>query len=121
MDNIDIQRAIENKISLLEKMRTQLQNRAETKAKTSSDYDKAIAICILKLKNGQLMELDGEKIQDPATTIIEKIAKGICWKEKLEMEKGEQLYKALTSSIECVKSELNGLQSIFKVSRDLMR
>jgi hypothetical protein len=116
MDVIDTNRAIENKIALLSQCRSQLQKRAEEKAKAIADYDKAIAICMLRMKNKQLMELDGQKIEDPPNTLVEKLAKGICWKERLDMEKADSLYKALISSMDSIQAEMNGLQSISRTS-----
>ena len=103
---------IHKKIDILEKMRVQIKDRAERKAETIAEYDRKLAVNIMKLKNGIEMELDGEKISNPPATLIEKIAKGIIWKERLEMEKADGLYKSIISNIDSVQSELNGLQSI---------
>jgi len=105
---------IEEKIKLLAKIRGVIKSRAEDKAKSSAGYDKKIAITIMSLQAGKEVELEGEKIQSPPATITEKIAKGVCWEEKLEMDKAEALYKCAISNINSVSSELNGLQSIFR-------
>ena len=58
------------------------------------------------------MDIEGEVIKDPPATALEKIAKGICYKEKLEMDKADAEYKSLITYIDIVESQLNGWQSI---------
>ena len=111
-DLIEIKTKILKATDLLAKMRVEIKARAERKAKAISNYDKALAVTIIGLKNGKKMILDGEEIEKPPTTILEKIAKGICYKEKLELEEAEALYKSLISNIDSLKAELNGYQSI---------
>ena len=93
-------------------MRAEIKNRAKARAETISNYERQISVTIIKLKNGVRFEVDGEEIQNPPVTIIEKIAKGICYESKLDMELAEGEYKSLITNIETVKAELNGLQSI---------
>ena len=112
MDTINIAQKILRCIEELRKGRKLLQERAEAKAIAISEYDRAITVTILKLKSGQMMELDGEKVENPQTTIIEKIAKGICWKERLEMEKAEAMYRNAVSGMNSLQAELNGMQSL---------
>lgn len=114
MDVIKVAEQIEIKISQIDKIRSVISERGKLKAKCLSNYDKAIAITILKLKNGVEMELEGEKIVNPPTTIIEKISKGICWQEKLNMEEADISYKSAITNLDAVQSQLNALQSINK-------
>ena len=60
------------------------------------------------------MELDGQKVVDVQTTVLEKIAKGICWKDRLELEQAEGEYKSLMTNLDVVKTEMMGLQTIYK-------
>ncbi len=112
MNVIDVSEKIQGKIAEIDKFRKVLRERAEKKAQTVAEYDKQIALILMGLRNGKSYELDGEKITDPPTTIMEKIAKGICWKEKLEMDTAEVLYKSVITNLDCVCSQLNGFQSI---------
>ena len=112
MEILKVADEIQKKIAELEKAKNHLRERSEKKAETSAEYDKAMAISIMKLRNGVELDLEGEKIKDPPATIIEKIAKGICFKEKLEMEKADAEYKSLITYISTVESQLNGWQSI---------
>lgn len=119
MDIIDTAKSIQRKIALLEKGRDILKERSEEKAKSMAEYDRVIALTIIKLKNGQVFELDGEKVQNPPSTLIEKLAKGICWKEKLAMERGEAEYKNAIVGMDAIKAEMNGYQSIHKNMTDM--
>lgn len=96
----------------LESMKIKLKERAHRKAKSIADYDKFLAITIIKIRNGKEVTFEGEVIKDPPVTLIEKLAKGICYSQRLEMETAEAEYKSLITAIETTKAELNGLQSI---------
>ena len=110
---------IENRITALSIGRKELGKRTRVKAQTISDYEKAIAITIIKLKNGTEFELDGNKIENPIASITEKIARGICWQEKLDMETAEGLYKTAIVGMQAIQAEMNGYQSIYKHLEEL--
>ena len=111
-DIIQVNNEIEAKIKLLEKMRVEIKGRAEEKAAALSEYDKQLAITIIRLKNNNIDEWEGEKLVNIQATVLEKIARGICWEAKLKMEKADAMYKSLISNIDSVQAELNGWQSI---------
>ena len=112
MELIELNNAIESKIKILEKMRTEIKSRAEQKANTISEYDKQLAITIIKLKNNNIKEWEGEEIVNLPATLIEKIAKGICSQSRNNMEIADGMYKSVISNIDSVQAELNGYQSI---------
>ncbi len=114
MDIIKISDQIEKKIQELEVAKKHLQKRSEKKAVTNSDYDKALALVMLRLRNKIITEFEGEQIGDLPATVLEKIAKGICYKERLEQEKSDAEYKSLITYISTVESQLNGWQSIYR-------
>ena len=114
MEVIKISKEIESRIEGLKSLRGRIKHFSETRAKSMSEYEKQLAITIIKLKNGEVMELEGNKIEAPPATVMEKIAKGMCYKAKLDMETAEALYKGLIVSINAVEAELNGFQSIFR-------
>lgn len=113
-DLIDLSKQIQSKIDTLVRMRSELKERAINKASTKAEYEKQVAIRMIKLRNGVVMELDGETIENPPATIIEKLSRGMCWQECLAMEEAEGLYKSLTTNLQIVQAELNGLQSILR-------
>jgi hypothetical protein len=116
MDLITISNKIKEKISLIESIQTSIKQRGVDRAITISEYDKKLAINIMMLRSSdQPVQFIGKYIQPPIqTTIIEKIAKGLCWKEKLEMEKAEALYKSCVSNLNATMATLNALQSLHR-------
>ncbi len=112
MELIKVAEMIEQKIKLLEVGRKALKERADRKAETIATYEKRIAMVMLELKSGVEMLWEGQTIKDPPTTIVEKLARGMCWQEKLEMEKCDAEYRNAIAGLACIQAELNGYQSI---------
>jgi len=112
MDIISVAQQIESKIKTLEQGRKLLQERAENKANTIAEYEKALAKILIKLRNGITFEFEGEKIKDPPATITEKIARGLVYKERIAMDLAESEYKNAIEGLRCIEAELNGWQSI---------
>ena len=98
---INVANAIDDKIQQLEKMRAEIRSRTVDKAKAISEYDKALAKSIFILRE------NGNPV-----SIVEKLAKGECFKERYDLELADGLYKSLISNMNCVQAELNGMQSI---------
>ena len=113
-DPIAVAELIQDKILELDNERPRLFDTSQSKAQAISDYDRAMALVVLKLKNGTIKEFEGEPINGIAVTLIPIIAKGICWRECFTKEAEEAGYKAVISNIEAIKAGLNGLQSINK-------
>lgn len=112
MEIVDVANEIKTKINILVDARKKLLEKGNIKSQKLSEYEKYLSIVIIRLKNGISYEFEGEKISNPPVTLIEKIAKGICWKEKLEQDKSETDYKSLIIFIQTVESEVNALQSL---------
>ena len=112
METLTLANAINEKIATLKKMRAELKDRSVNKANSIAVYERELAKIILKLRNGEKLTFEGQEVESPPVTIIEKIARGICWNERLEMETADALYRSLITNIDCVQAELNGLQSI---------
>ena len=103
---------IEEKIKQLEKLTSMLKDRAEAKAKTSAEYDKQMALVIVKIRNKAIKEYEGFTLDDLPANLLEKIAKGICYQARLDMDIGKNSYKSLITAIETTRSILNGWQSV---------
>ena len=114
MEIVKISDEIQKKINLLEKGRRQLQEKANYKAETIGNYDRKLAIVLIRLKTGQPISLDGNIIEKPPASIMEKIAKGICWEEALAKEQATAEYALTVTKLQIVQAELNALQSIFR-------
>jgi hypothetical protein len=112
MELIKLSEQMQVLIKDLGSLRRMLRQSGISKAEALAEYDKSIAKTIIQLKNGVKFTLEGQEIVNPPTTITEKIAKGICWHEKLKADEKETLYKSLIANIEVIKAQLNALQSI---------
>ncbi len=112
MDLLTIAKLIYGRVQELERLKADLSHLAESKASTAALYDKNLAMTIVGLKNGKEYELETVKIAEQPTTIIEKVAKGIIWKDKLAMDSAESAYKNAFKIIELTQAQLNGYQSI---------
>lgn len=111
---------IEMMIGKIEALVEQIPEISMEKANGTSNYDRAMAITVLKLKNKQILsmqDLDGSRIaiDNPPATLIPLIAKGICYKEAFDKEVSEAGYKGIITMIDAHRAMLNGYQSIFKV------
>jgi len=114
MELIAVSKRIEEKIRTLELGREILKEYAQNKANTIANYEKAIAKVLIRLKNGDEFTLEGEVIKSPPASVMEKIAKGICFNEKLAQELAEAQYKNAIVGMGAIEAELNGYQSIFR-------
>ena len=112
MELIEISHRINEKIELLEKGRSLLLKRARRKAESIANYEKVLAITIIKLKANAIPEIFGMEIDNLPATLIEKTARGLIYSEKLEMELAEAEYKAAIVGMSAIQAELNGYQSI---------
>ena len=111
-DILDNKARIEQKIIALEEERNLLLGLSMERAIAISNYDRAIALTMLKLMNEQLLNFENQEIKKVSVTTAKDFAKGICWREKLKVEESDGKYRACVSNIDCIKAELNGLQSI---------
>ena len=76
-----------------------------------SEYDKEFAKVLIGLKTGKRYMLDDEIIENPPATIMDKIAKGICWQIALERDKAKTNYLLTKANIETSRALLNAEQT----------
>lgn len=119
MEITKVAQAIESKIQLLETARNLLKERGETKARTIAEYEKALALAIIKLKNNAITEWETFSTEKLPVTLIEKVARGMCYQEKLNMEVAESGYKSLIVSISAIEAQMNAWQSISRYLKDV--
>jgi len=112
MDIQTVAAEIREKIDRLRDGRKDLARRADNKANAIGEYEKHLAIVLIGLRNGKEYVLDGVAIKDPPVTIAERIARGICYQEKINAEKAEAEYRNAIAGMSALEAELNGLQSI---------
>lgn len=114
-DIFEIAKKIHAKIAELENLRESILPASTQKATDNSNYERELALTIVKLKNGAINDFEGIEIPSPCpVTLIKDIAKGICFKESFKKEDSDGAYKGLITIIDSVKAELNGLQSLNK-------
>lgn len=107
-------------IQEIKKERSRIKPAATEKARAISNFKSKKAITVLKLKNRLITEMTdkdtGEIVEIPPlpATVITDIAEGICWYELLQKEESDAMYKAIIATLESIRAELNGLQSISK-------
>jgi hypothetical protein len=119
-DAISYAQKIENMIQVIDQLVDQLDDASMDKANGIANYDRAIAITILKIKNGEITQMEDFDaniipFKGLPATLITQVAKGICWKEIFDKEAGDAGYKGITTKIEARKAQLNGYQSINKI------
>lgn len=113
-DPLKVADLIQHKIAELDEERPKLFDTAQSKAQAIAEYDKALAIASLKLRNGTISQLEGEPVRNLPANLIPIVAKGLCYQECFNKEAEEGCYKAVISNIDAIKAGLNGLQSLNK-------
>jgi len=119
MELMAVSRKIEDKIALLEQGRESLKDKVTVLVNASANYDKQLAITLLKLENKAIPEWEGQDCSKLAKSNMKKIAEGMCWKYKLDADTADKQYRLTLTRLECIKQELNGFQSINKYSGDI--
>lgn len=112
MDVLTVAKKINFKITQLEELKAALESTSAQKATCEAAYDKILAQTIIGLKNGQKFTLDGQEVLSPPISIIEKVAKGLCWKAKIDMDMADTSYRNTLKIIDITQGQMNGLQSI---------
>lgn len=104
MEVLEVAKRIELIISEIGKARRQIEEKGRARAYAISNYDMRLGIAIVQLR---------EAGKFPAT-LIEKIAKKICCKDREDLEIAESGYKAVISNLQALMAQLNGYQSIYR-------
>lgn len=112
MDLLTIAKLIYGRCQELERLRETLGALANTKDETAANYERTLATVIMSLRHNKPFKLGDMVITDCPVSIIEKVARGICYHEKREMDKAESAYKNAFKIISLTESQLNGYQSI---------
>lgn len=105
---------IERTIAEIDKKADMIEEATLEKAQCLANYEREIAVTILKLKNGAIPEFEGQAIKNLPANLIPVVAKGICFRESFDKEMAEGNYKGLITRIDALKAQLNGYQSLNK-------
>lgn len=104
MEALKVAQHIEKIIAEIGKCRRQIEEKGIARAKAISNYDMRLGIAIVTLR---------EEGKFPAT-LIEKIAKKLCCKDREDLEISESGYKAVICNLQALMAQLNGYQSIYR-------
>jgi hypothetical protein len=92
----------------LENGSKQLFNLAKEMAESEKEYRKALALEIIRLRD--------EKVQ---ATLIPDIARGNTSELKYQRDIAEARWKAALNSLDAIKTQQNGLQSILRIQTEV--
>jgi len=104
----DITREIYESGKRLEKGSKELFSLAKEMAETERDYRKALQIEITTLRT--------DKVQ---ATLIPDIARGNTSDLKFKRDLAEARYKSARDSLNAIESQMNGLQSILRIQKEI--
>ena len=104
----DITREIYESGKRLEKGSKELFSLAKEMAETERLYRRALQVEIVKLRT--------DKVQ---ATLIPDIARGLTADLKFARDLAESRYKSARDSLDAIKAQANGLQSILKYQQDI--
>lgn len=103
---------IEQKIAELEQIRQGIFDAATRKAMAISEFSKRVSIRELQLKHGLIEKWEDVPVGPIAASTAHKLAEGMEWDAMLEKEESEHTYKAIIATMDSIRAEMNGLQSI---------
>ena len=113
-DIITINQDLTDNILALKKAVNTLLTRATDKADALGAYEKKLAITMLELKNGKVIDFEGTEVSFSSATGLEKIAKGVCYKESIALDLAESKFRSLQIDINSYQTVINALQSQLK-------
>ena len=114
MDLIEIQKQLQIEVKQLNKALNTIKERSHIKTQTHALYAKELAKTIISLRNGIEFKIEDQTIKNPPASVLEKIAKGICWESQLNMEQSEISYKNCLTGIQIIQTKITALQSMNK-------
>ena len=112
MELMQLSEKIEIRIKMLADGRNLLAEHSMNRAKSIANYEKVLGITYLKLRNNAIKTHEDYPCEDLPVGMIEKVAKSICYQEKLNMETFEASYKVILTKLTVIQAEMNALQSI---------
>ena len=114
MDLITIRNKIEENLKLLRATSRELKIRSQDKANAKGEYEKQLAIAMLRLRQGEPEFIESISAEWQSVSGLERIAKGLCYKESIALDLAESAYKNAVIGIQTVQVEINALQSILR-------
>jgi hypothetical protein len=114
MEAIKVAGTMEKIVAKIGEERDKLEGLGIAVAQAESDYDKQMAVILIRLHNGEELEHMGKFIQKPPAATAKEIAKGICSETRLRLSSAHAKYNACKSNLTALQAQLNAFQSIFR-------
>lgn len=111
MDVVKLSHQIDMASGAIHRLSADLDKFGQESARTTAEYDKQLAITLVKLQAGEELDLMGNKVQSPPASTSEKIARGICWQDRAKMEVAKNLYINCQHQLRAAMAILSGRQS----------
>lgn len=112
LECVTIAKQIHEMVKKSQEIRATFRKLNEAKCKAAADYDRQMAVVLIRLKNGDAIEWNGQRIENPPASYCEKIARGVCSDARLKMDTAEGLYHAAQSNLRALQAEMSCLQTI---------
>ncbi len=94
--------------------RRRLDDLAQHKARTESDYQRTITTTMTALRAGQTFTIGKETVGCTSETNLKKTAEGVCTELLYNKLVAESAYKNCIVNLDCLKAQLNAKQSIYR-------
>jgi len=111
MDTITLYQRINNASQEIQRLVNQLDSLGQEAAKAEAEYDKQMAITLVRLRNGEELDLYGIKIKDPPASTSERIAKGLCSEARYKATLADNALRACQTKLRATMAVLSGRQS----------
>ncbi len=113
-DFLTIKQEIERQWKLLAEALRDLVPIEQQKANTKGDYEMKLAQTMLRLRNKAAVALNDEPVEWKSIGCMEKIAKGIIYRESITLDLAESAYKRQILTIGSIRDKISALQSILR-------
>lgn len=114
MDYHNTTNNIEKKIAELETKSNKLWRMVEAEVIAQLEYEKDLAVTILKIRHNEPLELEGRKVEKLPATLTKPVAEALCNESRFKAELASRKVKALIKKLDICMAQLNGWQSINK-------
>jgi len=111
IEAVQMAEQIESACREIQRLSAQLETLGREAASAEAEYDKSLAVVLVKLRDGQEMDAFGITVKNPPATTSEKIAKGLCFKARFKAAMADHNLKACQMKLRAAMAILSGRQS----------
>ena len=122
MDFVNYVEKITSLTKEIDLLKPKLAQFAKVCGKTEAEYNLAMAKALLKIKNlenGQELKNEYITISGKFTNglIVERMARGYCYSEKLVKETNLKLYESIKTTLYAIEKQISALQTVVRGER----